>query len=455
MIKKHHVFYMLLLLLLIIPGCRQEIVPEPYKPTHAHDAYLHSLKEANLADSALGRDWISSAEEVLKRPIDITLPLEEVFYVSPTETSAVAYRFDVKRGQKIELEVSIESEKPTHLFIDCFRVQDEAEEDLLLVASANEAENHLVFEPLRDAQYIIRMQPELLRGGRFKVLLRKDASLDFPVKGKTTSAILSVFGVPRDAGQRVHNGVDIFARRHTPVLAPCDARVRRVGENDLGGNVIWLSDTERSITLYFAHLQTQDVESGTEVKAGQQIGTIGNTGNARTTPPHLHFGIYAQGTRRRGAVDPAPYITKIEDTPRSVSADLDMLGRWARSKEPDISLRASARGGSDRIMALNQYSPMRIQAAVYRWYRVSLPDGTSGFVYEDSIEPIDESLENLEAIANQEVRETPFLNAPAKEVLESGDMFSVLGSYEGYWLIRTFWGNTGWMSIPSASIEDK
>ncbi|MCJ7581363.1 MAG: SH3 domain-containing protein, partial [Candidatus Aminicenantes bacterium] len=138
-----------------------------------------------------------------------------------------------------------------------------------------------------------------------------------------------------------------------------------------------------------------------------------------------------------------------------VSADLEMLGRWARSKEPNISLRASASGRADQIKDLNQYSPMRIQAAVYRWYRVSLPDGTSGFVYEDSIEPIDESLENLEAITNQEIRETPSLNAPSKEVLGTGDMFAVLGSYEGYWLIRTYQGNTGWISIPSASINDK
>ncbi len=450
--KKHSIFYLILSLLLIIPDCKQEKVPEPYKPTHAHDAYLHSLREANLADSALGRDWIFSAEEALKKPIDITLPHEEVFYVSPNETLAVAYRFDVKRGQRIELVVSVKSANPSRLFIDCFRVRGESEKDWLLVASANETEKRLVYESRRDAQYIIRLQPELLRGGRYKVTLWKDASLDFPVSGKTSSAILSVFGVSRDAGRRVHNGVDIFARRHTPVLAPSDAQVRRVGENDLGGNVIWLFDSKRSITLYFAHLQTQDVELNMQVKAGQTIGTIGNTGNAQTTPPHLHFGIYARGS---GPVDPAPYITKIEDTPIGVSANLEMLGRWARSKESDVSLRVSASGRSGRIRSLNQYSPMKIQAAIFRWYRVLLPDGISGFVYEDSLEPIDESLENLEAFANQEVRETPFLNAPAKEVLETGDIFAVLGSYEGYWLVRTYQGKTGWMSIPSASLNDK
>ena len=106
-------------------------------------------------------------------------------------------------------------------------------------------------------------------------------------------------------------------------------------------------------------------------------------------------------------------------------------------------------------MSLDQYSPMRIQAAVYRWYRVLLPDGTSGFVYEDSIEPLDESLENLQALTNQEIRETPFFNAPAKEVVSAGDMFSVLASYDGYWMVRTNLGHTGWMPIPSSDLDDK
>ena len=56
--KKHTIFILILPLLFIVFGCQKEIVPEAYKPTHAHDAYLHSLQEFNLANSALGRDWI-------------------------------------------------------------------------------------------------------------------------------------------------------------------------------------------------------------------------------------------------------------------------------------------------------------------------------------------------------------------------------------------------------------
>ncbi len=78
------------------------------------------------------------------------------------------------------------------------------------------------------------------------------------------------------------------------MLATSRARVRRIDEWKLGGRVIWLEDPERNLRLYFAHLQTQDVEDGTWVQAGERIGTVGNSGNARTTPPHLHFGIYVR-----------------------------------------------------------------------------------------------------------------------------------------------------------------
>ncbi len=54
---------------------------------------------------------------------------------------------------------------------------------------------------------------------------------------------------------------------------------------------------------YYAHLDGFAVESGDKVKKGEILGYVGNTGNAITTPPHLHFGIYAGGP-----VDPAPFL---------------------------------------------------------------------------------------------------------------------------------------------------
>jgi peptidoglycan LD-endopeptidase LytH len=67
-----------------------------------------------------------------------------------------------------------------------------------------------------------------------------------------------------------------------------DGVVTRVEENTLGGRVIFLAPNNKDYSLYYAHLQEQTAKPGQRVKTGDTIGLMGNTGNARTTAPHLH-----------------------------------------------------------------------------------------------------------------------------------------------------------------------
>ncbi len=434
---------LLLLLLLPVTGCRQEIVPEAYQPTHAHDAYVYSLRQAALENTALGKDWISISEEVLSNPVDVRPPFKEVFYVNPASAFAIAYRFSARRGQRIELDVEVNSPQPGRLFIDLFRVADDSPENTL-VASANENETRLEFEPQRDNQYVVRLQPELLRGGQFTLTLRNGPALAFPVARRNSRAILSGFGLPRDGGRRTHDGIDIFAPRHTPVLAPCRALVRRVDKGELGGNVVWLWDPKRRMSLYFAHLQTQDVSSGVWVDAGQQIGTVGNSGNARTTSPHLHFGIYARGI---GAVDPHYYVAETNMTPTAVSADMEALGRWMRSNAQPVSFRSSWGSMSTGGRTLERHIPLMVLAATRNMYRVRLPDGTSGYVAARSLDPVEAVLWQHTIQVPQMVKDTPRDDAPAMEYLATGAECAVIGRFADHWLVRTPHGSTGWMHI--------
>ena len=443
-------YSLFLLLLLVSPGCKQEEVPEPYVPTNAHEAYLYSLEQTNLTSTALGRDWIAAAEKALHEPVEIIPPFEEVFYVDPATAFAIGYRFDVLRGQRVELEVTSQGLEPARLFIDLFRVRDTSPQEWPQVASADKDENRFEFEPKRDAQYVVRLQPELLRGGRFRVIIRNVASLGFPVSGKDSRAIQSGFGAPRDGGRRRHRGVDIFARRHTPVIAPSKAFVERVGEGDVGGRNIWLYDSKRSLYLYFAHLQTQSVKQNTWVEPGQTIGTVGNTGNAKTTPPHLHFAIYIRGT---GAVDPYNFINKINSNPSPVASDLEVLGQWVRSKIRDASIKFSPKSRSPKIAAIDRFSPMKILAAAGRMYRVLLPDGITGYILARNVESIDETLELQEAHNHQAVKASPVEEAAAIELIDVGDEFSILAEFEGYWLVRTQHGSTGWLQISSEPLS--
>ena len=133
--------------------------------------------------------------------------------------------------------------------------------------------------------------------------------LAFPVDGVDGSAIWSGFGAERDGGRRAHRGVDIFAARGTPVLAATDGWVTRVETTRVGGNVVWMQPLFGNMRVYYAHLHEQWVEPGDFVLAGEPLGAVGNTGNAITTPPHLHFGVYVRRPGvRGGARDPVEFL---------------------------------------------------------------------------------------------------------------------------------------------------
>lgn len=113
--------------------------------------------------------------------------------------------------------------------------------------------------------------------------------LGVPVRGVRREGLVSTFGAPRSEGRR-HEGVDIFAARGTPVLAAHDGVVVRIGTYRLGGIAIHTVG-RRGVLAYYAHLERvrPDLRRGVLVREGETIGWVGNTGNARTTAPHLHF----------------------------------------------------------------------------------------------------------------------------------------------------------------------
>lgn len=115
--------------------------------------------------------------------------------------------------------------------------------------------------------------------------------LAMPVKGAVTSKMVDTWGAPRSGGRR-HHGIDIFAPRGTPVISSTNGVVVRKGCNRLGGNFVTIMGPG-SYYHYYAHLQQPtQLRLWARVEAGSIVGFVGNTGNARTTPPHLHYGVY-------------------------------------------------------------------------------------------------------------------------------------------------------------------
>ena len=138
-------------------------------------------------------------------------------------------------------------------------------------------------------------------------MMRLDSRLPVPVKGISRNQLRDTWGSARSHG-RSHEGIDIMAERGTKVYSATEGLVADLRNNNLGGKVIWILGPSGS-WHYYAHLDghKRGLNVGDYVHKGDLIGYVGNTGNARHTAPHLHYGIYLNG-KGRGAVNPYSYL---------------------------------------------------------------------------------------------------------------------------------------------------
>jgi peptidoglycan LD-endopeptidase LytH len=432
-----------LVVALALGACEQvEQVQDRFRDLTPYEAYQESLADAGLDETALAMDWLTAGRTAVDAAAPVELPFEEEGYIAAEDPGAMAYRISVGRGQKLTAEVTLETDDGTRVFVDLFRVPASESDPPRPVFSSDSIPARWVHEPWRGGDFILRLQPELLRGGQYRVRLRLDAQLAFPVEGYGTRAIQSIFGADRDAGRRSHDGVDIFARRGTPVVATSAGIVNRVDVTNLGGKVVWLRDPVRNANLYFAHLDSQHVANGDRVDVGDTLGFVGNSGNAITTPPHLHFGIYRRG---EGPVDPAPFLRIPPGTLAEMTADLERLGQWVRLANDGIRLRAAPGMESPVLRELQQYTPLRVLGGSGEYFRVQLPDGGRGYVAARLTESADQPVASQVVAASETVHARPVPGAPIVARLGVGTEIPVLGRFSGYLYVRARDGLNGWM----------
>ena len=122
----------------------------------------------------------------------------------------------------------------------------------------------------------------------------------WPVRGMITAGYgyrLSPF-----TGQReMHEGLDIAAPLGSPIAATADGVVSFVGPLGSFGNVVFINHGH-GLTTFYAHTSTSRVKEGQQVKRGQVVAFVGNTG--RTTGPHVHYEVQVNGA----TVNPLKYI---------------------------------------------------------------------------------------------------------------------------------------------------
>lgn len=131
----------------------------------------------------------------------------------------------------------------------------------------------------------------------------------FPVPGGTYS---DDWHAPRSGG-RQHKGTDIFAEKGTPALSMVGGEVVKAeyADEGLGGRRVWVRGNDGNY-YYYAHLDSVKVSAGQKVAPGEVLGTVGTSGNAKGTPPHLHFGI-SKGMGGQGWFNPQAVLNSMKN----------------------------------------------------------------------------------------------------------------------------------------------
>lgn len=288
-------------LVTLLLSCKQfqKVTDLVTNPT-ARDLYAREFERDTLK---LAR-WQQSFEAAADDSLSIEVPYIETGRFYKNRFLTYSYTLELLEGRVLEVDVKTDTIHQ-RAFVDLFKIRSDATGGQERIVSNEPSKNKINYWVAQSGKYKLIVQPEIGLETEFVIRVLDRPAFDFPVAGKDDVAIQSFWGASRDGGRRSHQGLDIFASRGTPVVAVTEGKTRFTGNRGLGGKQVWVKTNDHGYSLYYAHLDRILVESGRSVAVGDTLGLVGNTGNARTTAPHLHFGIYRN---YRGAIDPLPFI---------------------------------------------------------------------------------------------------------------------------------------------------
>lgn len=403
-----------------------------------HEVYTEQINAAGLDQTTMGRSWLDAASRSLSRPAVISTPYSENGYFAAERPGAVGLRFPGRMGEKLQISLETIPVTGFNVYMDLWRV-DGNNSELKLLAAADTSSRTIEYEVDGNYSLLLRIQPALLESGEYTLSIRTGPSLAYPISAPGNNHIQSYWGVARDAGARRHEGIDLFAKRHTPVVAAADGTVTRVSESNLGGKTVWMRPAGKSYVLYYAHLDEQLVQQGQGVKAGDTLGLMGNTGNARTTPPHLHFGIYAEG----GAVDPLAFVNPVVKDPPAIKATAGLPGKIVRIQPATAKIYSAPKTDTTSV-SMTRHTLIRVEAAMGNWLRVLLPDEQSGYISSTAVTSLEKPVRNRKLTTASPVWEIPDTMAARKAVVSAGETVAVLAQYKDYYFVQHN-GEQGWI----------
>jgi murein DD-endopeptidase MepM/ murein hydrolase activator NlpD len=436
-LKKLKVVISPFLITAILLSCKTGTV-NLFKPASPHEQYLRTLTSTGFDKTAAGKAWIDNAQSSLQKASTIKLPFKERGYFSAERIPAVAYKFSATKGQKVYIGVSHKPVENFRIYVDLMAIENERIKSLAFVDTVKTS---IEYEINNTGEYLVRLQPELLTNGEYTLEINFGPSLNYPIKTTSRNNIQSFWGDGRDANSRKHEGIDLFAPRLTPVIAAAAGTVTRVNENNLGGKVVWMRPNGKDYTLYYAHLDKQIAIEGQQVAIGDTLGLMGNTGNAKTTAPHLHFGIYTSN----GAVDPLPFVNPVIKPLPEVIASLANLNSNMRTTR-NTTVYTAPDEAANPVLFLPQNSIIFVNAATRNWYYVEMPDGKTGYVSSNRLSSLSKPIKALKINAlSQQIYDKPDSLAAVKSIIPINANADVLGYSGDFSLIKDSKNNLGWV----------
>lgn len=321
--------------------------------------------------------WENVFNEAKSDSLAVSLPYGEKGTFKGIKNLAYSYTFQLTEGEVLIANVERDSLKQ-RVFIDVFEWNDNSKSfDMSIKTDTSVVE----FIPKNSGTYKIIFQPEIGANTNFFIVLNKKPLYGFPVAGKGNAAIQSFWGNERDGGKRTHEGIDIFAKKGTPVVAVSDGTISRTGNMGLGGKQVWQRTSLMGNSIYYAHLDSISVASGANVKIGDTLGFVGNTGNAKFTPPHLHFGIYKG---YQGAVNPLPFVFNTQGI-TSKSYPKFFKNETLKIKTAKANLRQRPETNATKVGELTINEVVTLLGENKEWLHIQTSLNQKGFLHKSLV----------------------------------------------------------------------
>ncbi len=263
-----------------------------------HEKRLAMERRALSAETVEALDKLAVVEKQLRRRALATFVQGDTFQLAPS-----LEHDDILRHQQQQFLVEEVLSIDQDLLEEYTRLRNRLEAEALELYDRQA----MAWAWLRDANETAEESAHLVEDLEFELATWDNLSSIFienvvwPIDGEYDLPLINSWGYPRAPGsidEHWHEGIDIFAPEGERLVAAEAGEVTDIGVGTLGGLKIWILG-DSGTRWYYAHLMAfnPDLAVGDVVRAGDLIGYVGKTGNAISTPPHLHLQMHPAGGR--------------------------------------------------------------------------------------------------------------------------------------------------------------